>query len=74
LAPELRSRVRVLDPRTAKGLEFDDVVVVRPERIVTESSVGMHQLYVAVTRATRSLTLLTTPDGEVPGAGRCDVD
>ncbi len=74
LASELRSRVRVLDPRTAKGLEFDDVVVVRPERIVTESSVGMHQLYVAVTRATRSLTLLTTPDGEVPGAGRCDVD
>jgi DNA helicase IV len=74
LAPELRSRVRVLDPRTAKGLEFDDVVVVRPERIVTESSVGMHQLYVAVTRATRSLTLLTTPDGEVPGADRCELD
>jgi DNA helicase IV len=74
LAPEPRSRVRVLDPRTAKGLEFDDVVVVRPERIVTESSVGTHQLYVAVTRATRSLTLLTTPDGEVPGAGRCELD
>jgi DNA helicase IV len=74
LAPELRSRVRVLDPRTAKGLEFDDVVVVRPERIVTESSVGTHQLYVAVTRATRSLTLLVSPTGEVPGAARCDED
>jgi DNA helicase IV len=74
LTPELRSRVRVLDPRTAKGLEFDDVVVVRPERIVTESSVGTHQLYVAVTRATRSLTLLASPAGEVPGAARCEED
>jgi DNA helicase IV len=74
LSPEQRARVRVLDPRTAKGLEFDDVVVVRPERIVTESSVGTHQLYVAVTRATRSLTLLASPGGEVPGAARCELD
>jgi DNA helicase IV len=74
LTPELRTRVRVLDPRTAKGLEFDDVVVVRPERIMAESSVGTHQLYVAVTRATRSLTLLAAPGGEVPGEACCDVD
>jgi DNA helicase IV len=74
LTPELRTRVRVLDPRTAKGLEFDDVVVVRPERIMAESSVGTHQLYVAVTRATRSLTLLAAPGGEVPGEMCCDVD
>jgi DNA helicase IV len=74
LDPERRARVRVLDPRTAKGLEFDDVVVVRPEGIVDESSVGTHQLYVAVTRATRSLTLLAAPGSEVPGAERCDVD
>jgi hypothetical protein len=29
---EDEDRVRVLDPRTAKGLEFDDVVVVAPDR------------------------------------------
>jgi DNA helicase IV len=65
-------RLRVLDPRTAKGLEFDDVVVVAPEAIAAASVVGYHQLYVAVTRATRSLTLVATPDGEVPGADACD--
>jgi DNA helicase IV len=65
-------RLRVLDPRTAKGLEFDDVVVVAPEAIAAASVVGYHQLYVAVTRATRSLTLVASPDGEVPGADACD--
>jgi DNA helicase IV len=74
LSAELRARVRVLDPRTAKGLEFDDVVVVRPDRIVSESIVGAHQLYVAVTRATRSLTLLTAPGRDVPGEAWCDED
>jgi hypothetical protein len=74
LPPERRARVRVLDPRTVKGLEFDDVVVVLPERIIAESSVGTHQLYVAVTRATRSLTLLAGVDAELPGQERCDLD
>jgi hypothetical protein len=69
--PEDRDRVRVLDPRTAKGLEFDDVVVAAPDEIVAESAVGGHQLYVAVTRATRSLTLVAAPDAPVPGAARC---
>lgn len=64
-------RVRVLDPRTAKGLEFDDVVVVDPMAIAAASSVGLHQLYVAVTRATRSLTLLARPGEQVPGAELC---
>lgn len=55
--------VRVLDPRRAKGLEFDDVVVVAPERIVAASEVGAHDLYVAVTRATRTLAVVTAaPD------------
>jgi hypothetical protein len=64
-------RLRVLDPRTAKGLEFDDVVVVAPEAIASASVVGLHQLYVAVTRATRTLTLVASPDGDVPGAATC---
>jgi DNA helicase IV len=73
LPAELLARVRVLDPRTAKGLEFDDVVVVLPERIIAESSVGTHQLYVAVTRATRSLTLVATPGAQVPGERWCEL-
>ncbi len=72
LADEPRERVRVLDPRTAKGLEFDDVVVVEPDRIGTASQVGWHQLYVAVTRATRSLTLVERPGVALPGAEHCD--
>ena len=72
LPAEQADRVRVLDPRTSKGLEFDDVVVVAPDEIVTSSTVGTHQLYVAVTRATRRLTLVAAPGAEVPGEDRCD--
>jgi hypothetical protein len=65
---ERTERVRTHDPRTAKGLEFDDVIVVAPDEIVAASSVGAHQLYVAVTRATRSLTVIAAPDRDVPAA------
>ncbi|MFP4312543.1 MAG: HelD family protein, partial [Nitriliruptoraceae bacterium] len=72
VGPE-RERVRVLEVREAKGLEFDDVVVVDPVRIMHRSEVGTHQLYVAVTRATRSLTVCTRPADRFPGQERCDV-
>ena len=71
--PEDLDRVRVLEVREAKGLEFDDVVVVGPERIMGRSEVGTHQLYVAVTRATRSLTLVAEPGVAFPGSERCEV-
>ena len=62
------SDVRVLDPRRAKGLEFDDLVVVAPERILAASPLGAHDLYVALTRATRSLCVVTAePDLPVLG-------
>lgn len=64
---DLVERIRVLDPRTVKGLEFDDVVVADPDRIAASSAVGLHQLYVAVTRATRSLVLVARPEAAVPG-------
>lgn len=64
---DLVERIRVLDPRTVKGLEFDDVVVADPDRIAASSAVGLHQLYVAVTRATRSLVLVARPEASVPG-------
>ncbi|MDO3700324.1 AAA family ATPase [Micromonospora sp. C28SCA-DRY-2] len=56
--PELESRVVVLTVAQAKGLEFDSVVVVDPDRIVAESPRGRSDLYVALTRATQRLTTL----------------
>lgn len=40
-----------------KGLEFDHVKVVHPDDIVAASPQGVHNLYVAITRATQSLTI-----------------
>jgi len=56
--PELRSRVVMLTVAQAKGLEFDSVLVVDPERIVAESPRGRNDLYVALTRATQRLGVL----------------
>ena len=50
--------VTVITVGTVKGLEFDAVVVVEPARVVAESSQGLRALYVAMTRATRRLTLV----------------
>ena len=54
------SRVQSLTPELAKGLEFDLVVLIDPEAfgIGTEGAVDR---YVAMTRATRQLVILTTP-------------
>ncbi len=42
----------------AKGLEFDQVIVVEPARIVASEARGLHRLYVALTRAVSRLTVL----------------
>jgi superfamily I DNA/RNA helicase len=60
--PELDRRVVVLTVRQAKGLEFDSVLVVDPQRIVAESPRGLSDLYVALTRATRRLGVLHTDE------------
>ena len=43
---------------TMKGLEFDHVTVVDPGKIVEASPQGWQDLYVAVTRATQTLTVI----------------
>ncbi|MFE1776134.1 HelD family protein [Streptomyces sp. NPDC059008] len=53
-APDLTSPVVLLDPRQAKGLEFDTVIVAAPEEF------GTSDLYVALTRATQRLGVLHT--------------
>ncbi|MFJ4469266.1 HelD family protein [Streptomyces sp. NPDC089424] len=52
--PDLTRTVVLLDPRQAKGLEFDSVLVVEPGRY------GTSDLYVALTRATQRLGVLHT--------------
>ena len=63
-AAGLTRGVAVLTPQEAKGLEFDSVVVVEPQLIVDEVVRGAAALYVAMTRPTRRLHLVTT--GELP--------
>jgi DNA helicase IV len=53
-----RDRVAVLTVQEAKGLEFDGVLLVEPAGVVADSPRGVHDLYVAVTRATQRLHVL----------------
>ena len=56
----LGDRVVALGSLEAKGLEYDAVVLVEPGELVSESTTGPRTLYVALTRATQRLTVLTT--------------
>jgi hypothetical protein len=53
----------LLGADSANGLEFDSVVVVEPAVIAGETARGLRTLYVALTRPTQRLTVvsLTTP-------------
>ena len=53
------SRVRSLTPELAKGLEFDLVVLIDPEKF-GEGIEGAVDRYVAMTRATQRLVILTS--------------
>ncbi|MEU2793340.1 UvrD-helicase domain-containing protein [Streptomyces sp. NPDC007100] len=59
-APDLTRPVVLLDPRQAKGLEFDTVLVVEPDAF------GASDLYVALTRATQRLGVIYA--GALPSA------
>ena len=54
------TRISVLTPREAKGMEFDHVIVVEPALIVEESvgGQGLRELYVALTRPTTTLVVV----------------
>jgi DNA helicase IV len=57
-AEALDAPVGVLLPTDAKGLEFDHVIVVEPTQLVTADPAGLRLLYVTLTRATRTLTVV----------------
>lgn len=64
----LGERVVALGSLEAKGLEYDATVVVSPAEIADESPAGLRVLYVALTRATQQLTVVSArrdePDAE----------
>ena len=50
--------VPVLTPRQAKGLEFDHVIVVEPAAVADDEDRGLRELYVALTRPTKTLVVV----------------
>jgi DNA helicase IV len=62
----LAATVAVLTVAESKGLEFDTVILVDPAAIVDSSQRGLADLYVAMTRATRTLTIIHS--GDLPAA------
>ncbi len=54
----LEQPVTLVPVRLVKGLEVDAAVVVEPARIVAEECQGIRSLYVALTRATRRVTVV----------------
>jgi DNA helicase IV len=59
VTPSGEDRVVVLTGLDTKGLEFDAIVVVRPDEIEAESATGRATLYVVLTRATQLLTTVS---------------
>ncbi|GAA4769889.1 HelD family protein [Streptomyces sp. NPDC055929] len=55
----LGDRAVALGSLEAKGLEYDATVVVSPAEVADESPAGLRVLYVALTRATQQLTLVS---------------
>ena len=60
----LDSSVVLLTAAQSKGLEFDAVLVLEPADIVAAHARGLNDLYVALTRATKSLGVVHS--GELP--------
>ncbi|MFJ3860927.1 HelD family protein [Streptomyces sp. NPDC090085] len=63
---DLGERAVALGSLEAKGLEYDATVVVAPAEIAQESPAGLRVLYVALTRATQQLTVVSA-EGDEPG-------
>ncbi|MFF9769718.1 HelD family protein [Streptomyces sp. NPDC014636] len=69
----LGDRVVALGSLEAKGLEYDATVVVSPAEIADESPAGLRVLYVALTRATQQLTVVSGLRDEPDAAGVPDL-
>lgn len=54
----LTAIIDATNAESVKGLEFDHVIVLNPREIVDASPQGLQNLYVCITRATQTLTLV----------------
>ncbi|MEU7567853.1 UvrD-helicase domain-containing protein [Streptomyces fradiae] len=70
---DLGDRLVALGSLEAKGLEYDATVVVSPAEIADESPAGLRVLYVALTRATQQLTVVSGRRDDPDGAGVPDL-
>ncbi|MFG3286124.1 HelD family protein [Streptomyces sp. NPDC048111] len=70
---DLGDRVVALGSLEAKGLEYDATVVVSPAEIADESPAGLRVLYVALTRATQQLTVVSGERDEPDADGVPDL-
>lgn len=59
---ELGKSINLVSPGEAKGLEFDAVVVVEPEDVITTDVRGHRLLYIALTRTTTYLDVVHAGD------------
>ncbi|MEU4601729.1 UvrD-helicase domain-containing protein [Kribbella sp. NPDC023972] len=59
-------RVVAVSPLESKGLEYDAVVVVEPDRIVSDTLGGVRALYVVLTRATQRLVTVNSTTDWLP--------
>ncbi|WP_210580027.1 UvrD-helicase domain-containing protein [Streptomyces sp. GESEQ-4] len=69
----LGDRVVALGSLEAKGLEYDATIVVSPAEIADESPAGLRVLYVALTRATQQLTVVSGERDEPDANGVPDL-
>ncbi|WP_406169702.1 HelD family protein [Streptomyces sp. NBC_00996] len=69
----LGDRVVALGSLEAKGLEYDATVVVSPAEIADESPAGLRVLYVALTRATQQLTVVSDERDQADANGVPDL-
>ncbi|WP_374215094.1 HelD family protein [Streptomyces longispororuber] len=69
----LGERVVALGSLEAKGLEYDATIVVSPAEIADESPAGLRVLYVALTRATQQLTVVSADRDEPDAQGVPDL-
>ncbi|MCT9077272.1 HelD family protein [Streptomyces fulvoviolaceus] len=69
----LGDRVVALGSLEAKGLEYDATVVVSPAEIADESPAGLRVLYVALTRATQQLTVVSGDRDQPDASGVPDL-
>src|SRR5699024_7851536 len=59
--------------KQAKGLEYDSVIIIEPQHLVEAANGAVGDLYVAMTRATQTLTMISTGSEKQLPPGLLDI-